>query len=66
MIEVARLDDLVAEQLAKGRKVIQEGRVLRPGEQGVAFTERVEGCTPSLIRDGDSLIDDHERWVHLR
>lgn len=63
------LDDQIAGRLAKGYEIVQQGRVLIPYEEKYpkpSFAERVEGFKVSLNRSGDVLLDDDERWVHMR
>lgn len=50
----------------EGTLLMQTGRVLRPGRPGLSFADRVETCDVSKIRSGDVLLDDEERWWHLR
>lgn len=70
------MQELIDERLAEGFEIVQQGRVLRPPKQGVSFSERVEGfqigmlgtyAPPSYRSQFDNvLLDDEERWVHLR
>jgi hypothetical protein len=60
------LDDLIASREEEGYEVVQSGRISRPYEHGVTFAERAEGCNVSLIESGDALVDDEERWVHMK
>jgi hypothetical protein len=64
------IQPLIDKALADGYEILQEGRVLVPfdpkAKQKPRFSDRVEGCNVSLIRSGDKLLDDDERWAHLR
>jgi hypothetical protein len=63
------LDAQVKQALTDGYEIVQQGRVLipfRPVTKKPSFSERVEGCNALLIVSGDLLLDDDERWVHLR
>jgi hypothetical protein len=64
------IDEQVAAALADGFEVVQQGRVLIQYDPArrpkLDFTARVEGCNAGIIGSGDKLVDDDERWVHLR
>jgi len=60
------VESLVEELRAEGFDLLQRGRILRTPAPGVSFADRAEGCDVSRIRSGDRLIDDAERWAHLR
>jgi len=70
------IDDQIVAARTDGYEIVQQGRVLRRAELGLAFSERVEGFKSTLLgtytapeyRSAyDNLIyDDDERWVHLR
>jgi len=60
------IGEQIREREAQGYRVIQSGRVREPGRPGTTFADRVEGCTVSLIRSGDVLLDNDERWVHMQ
>ena len=71
------LDKLIRQAEAHGYEIVQQGRVLRQPEQGLSFNERVEGFDIHLLGVYDEstqwrsqyenkLLDDEERWVHMR
>ena len=68
------LDQQIVEREAEGFVIAQEGRITRPPEDRVAFSDRAEGFDISLLgyaggtvsRFENALLDDERRWVHLR
>ncbi len=60
------VEERVQDYLKAGATLVQSGRVLRPPLPGLSFADRVEGCNVYAIRSGDVLLDDDERWWHLR
>jgi hypothetical protein len=62
-----RIASKIAEREAEGYRIVQQGRVLRPyAGAGDTFADRVEDCRIALIKSGDVLLDDDERWVHMQ
>lgn len=60
----AELDAAVVRSIGEGWVELGRGRVIAPDAPGVCFSERVEGL--GTVRSGDRLLDDGERFVHLR
>lgn len=70
------LEERIEEALAEGYELIQEGRILMPPKERVSFSERAEGFRFSLLGPHspptfvspyeNKLLDDDQRWVHLR
>lgn len=57
---------LLEERLAEGYEVVQQGVIARPYEHGMSFSDQVDDCNVALIASGHVLLDDGERWIHLR
>lgn len=72
----SQLKRQVKEALAEGFEVIQRGKITRPYEQGVTFSDRAEGFRIGLLGSyppptyrgvfENRLFDDEKEWVHLQ
>lgn len=70
------LSEQVAGFEADGYEIVQQGRVLKPPALGLSFVDRVEGFRIGMLgaypaptyrsQFDNRLLDDAERWVHLR
>lgn len=60
------LAERIAELEGEGWVVVQAGRIIAPPGPGVDFEQRAEGCNGRRVAPSDKLIDDEERWAHLR
>lgn len=60
--------DQVAELEAEGYRVLQWGAVIHPFDPKVkrSSSERFADFNASAVVSGDKLLDDDERWAHLR
>jgi hypothetical protein len=68
---VSELEQRVGKLLEQGYELVQQGRVVvafdPEAKPKPTFADRIEHPErASLIRSGDTLLDDEEQWFHLR